>query len=108
MPSSPVPSKAAARTPAASSPTGQTPASGAAPAEGIEVPSFEQAIGELERLVARMESGELPLQEALAAYQRGAELVGHCRSSLEQVREQVKVLEAGLLRPLADDERSDA
>ena len=37
--------------------------------------SFEEAMAELELLVAKMESGELPLAASVAAYQRGSELV---------------------------------
>lgn len=69
--------------------------------------SFEQAIGELEQIVDNMESGDISLQESLAAYQRGAALVGHCRHSLSAVAEQVKVLEEGLLKPLEGGTRTD-
>ena len=42
--------------------------------------TFEKALEELEALVARMEDGKLPLEESLAAYQRGAELIKFCES----------------------------
>ena len=61
--------------------------------------SYEQALGELERLVADMEAGQLPLDRLLGAYQRGGELLAFCRSRLEAVDAQVKVLEEGQLRP---------
>ena len=61
--------------------------------------SYEQALGELERLVADMEAGQLPLDRLLEGYRRGAELLAFCRSRLEAVDEQVKVLEDGQLRP---------
>ena len=60
---------------------------------------YEQAIGELERLVADMESGQLPLEQLLASYRRGAELLAFCREQLDAVDAQVKVLEDGQLRP---------
>ena len=63
-------------------------------------PSFEQAIAELEALVDRMEGGSLSLEDSLAAYRRGAELVTLCRRALGEVQQQVKVLEGELLRPL--------
>ena len=69
--------------------------------------SFEQAIGELEQIVDNMENGDISLQDSLAAYQRGAALVGHCRNSLSTVAEQVKVLEDGLLKPLDGGARAE-
>ncbi|MEZ5649614.1 MAG: exodeoxyribonuclease VII small subunit [Burkholderiaceae bacterium] len=71
----------------------------AAVSDEIRAMSFEQAIDSLETIVARMESGDMPLQASLEAYERGAALVAHCRGALEQARQQVKVFEEGLLRP---------
>jgi len=64
-----------------------------------DAPSFEEAIAELEALVDRMEGGSLSLEDSLAAYRRGAELVALCRRALGAVQQQVKVLEGELLRP---------
>lgn len=61
--------------------------------------SYEDALGELERLVAQMEAGQMPLDCMLQSYQRGAELLSWCRGRLEAVEEQVKVLENGQLKP---------
>ena len=60
---------------------------------------YEQALGELERLVADMEAGQMPLEQLLAGYRRGAELLAFCRQRLDAVDAQVKVLEEGQLRP---------
>lgn len=60
--------------------------------------SYEDAVSELERLVAAMEGGQLPLDRLLENYQRGAELLALCRSRLEAVEQQVKVLEDGQLK----------
>jgi exodeoxyribonuclease VII small subunit len=62
--------------------------------------SFEEAMAELEQLVAKMEAGELALEASVAAYKRGAELVKYCAAQLEQVERQVKVLEGDMLKPL--------
>jgi exodeoxyribonuclease VII small subunit len=67
--------------------------------------SYEQALGELERLVATLEGGQLPLDQLLASYRRGAELLGFCRERLEAVEEQVKILENGQLRPFFEANR---
>ena len=65
-------------------------------------PSFEQALEELETIVERMEDGSLSLDQSLASYKRGAELVRICETALERAREQVRVLDGELLRPLSE------
>jgi exodeoxyribonuclease VII small subunit len=59
--------------------------------------SFESALAELENIVAQMESGQLPLEETLSAYKRGAELLQFCQSALTEAQQQVLVLENGVL-----------
>jgi exodeoxyribonuclease VII small subunit len=61
--------------------------------------SYEAALAELEKLVGQIESGQLPLEQLLAGYERGAELLQFCRGKLQAVEEQVKVLDAGALKP---------
>ena len=61
--------------------------------------NFEAALAELEALVATMESGSLALEQSLAAYARGVALTRLCQQKLAQAEQQVKVLEAGMLRP---------
>jgi exodeoxyribonuclease VII small subunit len=61
--------------------------------------SYEEAVTELDALVATMEAGQLPLERMLESYRRGAELLGFCRSRLEAVEQQVKILEDGQLKP---------
>jgi exodeoxyribonuclease VII small subunit len=70
--------------------------------------SFEAALAELEELVGRMETGELPLQQSLAAYKRGAVLVAYCQAALKDAQQQVQVMEKGLLQPFAADDVDDA
>lgn len=60
--------------------------------------SFESALSELEALVARMESGELTLEQSLSAYKRGATLLQYCQAALNDAQQQVKILEAGVLK----------
>jgi exodeoxyribonuclease VII small subunit len=64
-------------------------------------PSFEKALAELEKIVAQMEGGSLGLEQALAAHQRGLELVRYCQQRLDAAQQQVKVLEGEILKPLA-------
>jgi exodeoxyribonuclease VII small subunit len=61
--------------------------------------SYEAALAELEQLVGRIESGQLPLEQLLSGYQRGAELLQYCRDKLQAVENQVKVLDEGVLKP---------
>lgn len=61
--------------------------------------SYEAALQELEGLVSRLESGQLPLDQLLAGYQRGAQLLKFCRDRLEAVETQIKVLEGTELKP---------
>lgn len=63
-----------------------------------EPASYEDALEELEQLVARVESGQMPLDQLLTGYQRGAALLAFCRERLEAVQEQIKVLDAGTLQ----------
>ncbi|MGH8710891.1 MAG: exodeoxyribonuclease VII small subunit [Burkholderiales bacterium] len=67
--------------------------------------TFESALAELEKIVASMEAGQLPLEQSLAAYKRGAELLKYCQSALVEVQQQVKILEADALKNFsgADD-----
>jgi exodeoxyribonuclease VII small subunit len=67
--------------------------------------TFEAAVAELEELVQKMESGALSLEQSVAAYRRGAELVAFCRDSLARVQQQVSILEGDLLKPFEPDSR---
>ena len=69
--------------------------------------TFERALAELERIVARMESGELSLEQALAAHKRGLELAKFCQGRLEAAQQQVQVLEGEVLKPLAAASEAD-
>lgn len=56
------------------------------------VAHFEHSLEELERLVERMETGELSLEESLAAYERGVGLYRSCHQALEQAELRVRLL----------------
>jgi len=73
-------------------------------AEEADAPSrmpatYEDAMRELEQLVGRLESGEMPLEQMLSGYQRGAQLLQWCRDKLQAVEDQIKVLDGGALKP---------
>jgi exodeoxyribonuclease VII small subunit len=68
------------------------------PAAPAEPASYEDALAELERLVAAMEAGQLPLDRLLDDYRRAADLLAFCRERLAAVEQQVQVLEDGKLK----------
>ena len=59
--------------------------------------SFEAAVSELETIVQEMESGKLPLEDALARYQRGIGLLRYCQGTLADAEQRIKVLEGDAL-----------
>ncbi|MEY4139425.1 MAG: hypothetical protein RLZZ371_1607 [Pseudomonadota bacterium] len=64
---------------------------------------YEAALQELEQLVSRLESGDMPLEQLLTQYQRGAELLKFCRDRLAAVEDQIKVLDQGTLKTWAGE-----
>ena len=65
--------------------------------------SFEAAVAELEAIVQEMESGNLPLEDALARYQRGIGLLRHCQTALGNAEQRVRMLERDGLVDLAPE-----
>ena len=66
--------------------------------------SYEAALQELEDLLQKMESGQMPLADLLIGYKRGAELLTFCRAQLDEVEAQIKVLDSGALKPWTPQE----
>lgn len=58
---------------------------------------------ELEALVADLESGRLPLADALAAYRRGAGLLQFAQKQLQNAQDEVRILEGDVLKNFADN-----
>ena len=65
--------------------------------------TFEKALEELEAIIARMEDGRLPLEESLAAFQRGTELLKLCEGRLADAQARIAILEGEQLRDLTPD-----
>jgi exodeoxyribonuclease VII small subunit len=55
-------------------------------------PTFEEALGQLEAVVARLEGGDLPLEEALRAFEEGIRLARVCAARLEDAEQRVRML----------------
>lgn len=55
-------------------------------------PSFEEAVAQLEKIVAAIESGHIGLEESLAKYEQGMELVKRCRTILDKAEKRIEQL----------------
>jgi exodeoxyribonuclease VII small subunit len=64
-------------------------------AKDIAALSFEDALAELEKIVAELESGQAPLERSIEMYERGAKLKAHCESKLEAARLRVEKIVVG-------------
>jgi exodeoxyribonuclease VII small subunit len=73
----------------------------------VEDLTFEQALDQLDQLVRRMESGDLGLDESIAAYGRGAELARFCQSRLADAEQQIQKLDEDVLRSFTPAESPD-
>ena len=54
--------------------------------------TFEEAIGQLKEIVARIEQGEIPLQDSLEQYEKGMVLIRHCRGILQKAEKRIEIL----------------
>ena len=64
-----------------------------------EPASYEAATAELDQLVRQMESSQLPLDQLLASYQRGAYLLQFCQGKLQALEQQVSMIDNGQMKP---------
>lgn len=72
-------------------------------AESNQIAEFESSLDELEKLVARMEQGDMSLDDSLKSFERGISLYRNCQSALEQAQLRVKLL----YDPASPDEADD-
>ena len=82
-------------------PKSKNTAPAATPVNADTPTSYEAALAELEVLIGRVESGQLPLDEMQAAYQRSEMLMEFCRQRLDTVQDQMQVLDDGALKPFS-------
>ena len=64
-------------------------------ADEIASLSFEQALAELERIVAELESGKTDLEQSIDAYERGSHLKAHCEAKLKEAQLRVERIVIG-------------
>ena len=57
--------------------------------------SFEQALSELEDVVSKLERGDVPLEDSIKLYERGAELKARCDAKLNEAQEKVAKITTG-------------
>jgi len=87
----------------------------AGPGSGADPASFETALAQLEGTVARLEEGEMPLEEALALFESGVKLSRQCATTLEEAERRIEILVADRgpgedpdIVPFESDEAGDA
>ena len=73
------------------------------PAKPVEALSFEDALGELEGIVRRLEGGQTRLEEAMQSYARGTELRAHCERKLAEAEARVQAIVPGSGGPTLRD-----
>ena len=61
-----------------------------------EKKTFEQHMARLEEIVARLEKGDVPLNDSLKLFKEGTRLIGQCRGELDQAEQQVVKLMKGV------------
>ncbi len=71
------------------------------PVDGL---TYEQALAELESIVASLESNKLPLEESMALFERGQELSRHCVELLDKAELRIKQLSGETLADVPADE----
>jgi exodeoxyribonuclease VII small subunit len=54
--------------------------------------NFESALEDLEQVVEQLETGELPLEDSLSAFEKGVGLVKFCQQKLDEVEKKVELL----------------
>ena len=61
----------------------------------VDKMSFEDALAELEGIVDKLERGDVPLEQSIAIYERGAALKGHCEARLKSAELKVEQIVQG-------------
>jgi len=61
--------------------------------------SFEEALGELEQVIGRLEGGQVPLEQSIALYERGDALRKHCEAKLNEAQLKVEKIVAADGKP---------
>lgn len=67
----------------------------------VDALTFEQAIGRLQEIVEKVETGQIGLEEAITQYEAGVKLVQHCKQILEGAERKIEILSKGLDGQLA-------
>ncbi|MFP5527348.1 exodeoxyribonuclease VII small subunit [Peptococcus simiae] len=70
--------------------------------------TFEAALGELDAVLSALEKGDIPLEDALAHYQRGMDLAMLCQKKLDAVEEKIKVLQPDGSLQTVDEPEGDS
>jgi len=63
-----------------------------APVDDVSRLTYEQALQQLDSLIAQLEKGDIPLDDAITAYERGSRLAAHCSELLDRTEQRVSQL----------------
>lgn len=63
--------------------------------KALEAMSFEEALGELEKIVATLEKGQAALEDSIALYERGTALKAHCEAKLKAAQARIEKIVVG-------------
>jgi exodeoxyribonuclease VII small subunit len=67
-------------------------------------PKLEKSLSDLENIVAQLEAGDIPLEEALKQFEKGVKLSRDCQTALQAAEQRVQVLMNGELKDLDEPE----
>ena len=70
-------------------------------------PTFEEALAELEKIVAEVEAGAIGLEESIHKYEQGMKLIRHCRAVLDQAEKRIEMIHKETRAPNAAAEPTD-
>lgn len=69
--------------------------------------NFEAGLSELEKIVVKMEGGQMSLQDSLLSHQRGMELLQYCQAALQDAQQQVRIFENNTLKKISIPTNND-
>ncbi|MCA9300212.1 MAG: exodeoxyribonuclease VII small subunit [Phycisphaerales bacterium] len=72
-----------------------------------KLPTFDEALEQVETLIEQIEHGEIGLEEALDAYEKGAGLIKHCRTILDKAEQRVSELQVDLVNNEVSERRQE-
>ena len=70
-------------------------------------PNLEKSLGDLEKIVAQLEDGDIPLEQALKQFEKGVKLSRDCQTALQAAEQKVQILMDGDLKEFSSPDAAD-